>query len=106
MENFETAETVEAIDSVKENIARRPGGDKYMQAMREAMDRLIGAVDLDNYDVDEYDVLGRIMVRSGLMWRCVNHDCNGINHNNCTSCDNCNARRPKAREVPKADTWA
>lgn len=97
----ESAETINEIVTV-----RRSGGDKQAQAMREAMDKLIASVDLDNWDVDEYKVLGDIMVRSGLMWRCVDPSCRGINHQNCSSCDSCGKRKPKSRDIPQADTWA
>lgn len=107
MENFET-ETVEAEvaeESPKRDI-RRLGGDKRAQAIREAMDMLIAAVDVDNYDVDEYNVLGNIMVRSGIMWRCAVPHCKGVNHDNCGSCDSCGRRRPPKRAEPKPDHWA
>lgn len=64
------------------------------------VDRLIAAVDLDNYDADEYAVLGGILVRAGFAWRCVNSSCRGINHLDCAKCDNCGSRKAKAREVP------
>lgn len=104
MENIDT--TTESAETVNEIITRRSGGDKQAQAMREAMDRLLASVDLDNWEVNEYDVLGRIMVRSGMMWRCVDPQCRGINHNNCTSCDNCNRKKPRERAVPKNDPYA
>jgi len=71
---------------------------------QEVIDRMIGAVDLDNWDVDEYNLLGSIMVRAGVAWRCISHECRGINHLSCTRCDNCNSRRPKEREVPTPET--
>lgn len=108
MENFET-ETVEA-EEVKP-VKKSHDADKRLQAMRsqgirDAMDSLLGAVDVDNDDVDEYNVLGGIMVRAGLMWRCVNPSCRGINHNNCGGCDNCGKRRPLPRQEPKPDPFA
>lgn len=69
------------------------------------LDRLIGAVDVDNYDADEYDVLGRIMVRAGVMWRCVNASCRGINHLESVTCDNCRSRKPPKRSEPKPDNF-
>lgn len=99
-------ETVETEDANAPKDIRRQGGDKRMAAIREAMDMLIGAVDVDNYDVNEYDVLGKIAVRAGLMWRCVNHRCRGINHNNCTSCDSCDQRRPRPRAEPKPEPYS
>lgn len=97
----ELIETVEDAD----DAPRRSGGDKRMVAFREALDMLIGAVELDRDDVDEYTVLGDIAVRAGLMWRCINNDCRCLNHTNNGNCDNCNKRRPRLRETPKADPW-
>jgi len=71
--------------------------------LQDALDRLIAAVDIDNRDVDEYDTLARLMVSAGLMWRCWDSDCAGINHMHCAKCDNCGKRRPKEREVPMPD---
>lgn len=68
------------------------------------MNELIGAaLALDSFDVDEYDVLARIMVKAGAAWRCC--DCNGINRLKNTRCDNCDARRPKERAVPKRESY-
>lgn len=71
--------------------------------VQEALDRLIGAVDVDNFDSDEYDTLAKLMVSAGLMWRCWDRDCGCINHLDTLKCDNCDARRPKAREVPQPE---
>lgn len=69
------------------------------------MNELIGAaLALDSFEVDEYDVLARIMVQAGAAWRCPN--CQGINRQKNMSCDNCESRRPKIREVPKPNRWA
>lgn len=74
--------------------------------IRETLDLLIGAVDVDNPSVDEYNVLGKLAVEAGLMWRCAGPNCRGLNHNDCVKCDNCNRLRPRKRETPKADPWA
>jgi len=64
------------------------------------MDDLIGAaLALDSGDVDEYDVLARIIVKADAGWRC--SPCSGINYHSDLKCNNCNARKPKAREVPQ-----
>lgn len=70
---------------------------------QEVLDRMIGAVDLDNWDVDEYNLLGSIMVRAGVAWRCIDPQCNCINHLTSRKCDNCNARRPKEREAAEPE---
>lgn len=80
--------------------------EKRLEAVREALNMLIAAVDVDNDEIDEYDVLARLAVSAGLMWRCVNPQCRGINHNNCGGCDNCGKHRPRKREEPKPDQWA
>lgn len=67
------------------------------------MNELIGAaLALDSGDVDEYDVLARIMVKAGAAWRCV--ECDGINRLKNRTCDNCEAKKPKPREVPKKES--
>lgn len=69
------------------------------------MNELIGAaLALDSFEVDEYDVLARIMVKAGAAWRCC--DCGGINRQKNKTCDNCEARRPKGRDVPVPNSWA
>ena len=69
------------------------------------INELIGAaLALDSGDVDEYDVLARIMVKAGAAWRCLH--CDGINRQKNATCDNCEKRRPKQREVPKSNSWA
>lgn len=108
MEN--TTETVENENENPQNESdesfKRHGNNRYMQTIREALDKLIASVDVDNHTVDEYSVLGDIMVRSGLMWRCIRPGCNCINHDNCTGCDHCGARRHAKRAKPIADYWA
>lgn len=74
---------------------------EYEQCMNE----LIGAaLALDSMEVDEYDVLAKIMVKAGAAWRCC--ECDGINRLRNRTCDNCEARRPKQREVPEHNPWA
>lgn len=69
------------------------------------MNELIGAaLSLDSFEVDEYDVLAKIMVKAGAAWRCC--ECDGINRLRNATCDNCEARRPKTREVPQPNRWA
>ena len=69
------------------------------------MNELIGAaLSLDSMEVDEYDVLARIMVKAGAAWRCC--ECDGINRQKNKTCDNCDARRPKQRDVPESNPWA
>lgn len=99
MENFET-------EIETETAQKRHGNDRHQQVIRESMDRLIGAVDLDNDDVDEYNVLGNIMVRAGIMWKCLDRSCNCINHLNALTCDNCGRKKAKSRDIPKADIGA
>lgn len=104
---METATETE-VESVNKNVQRVKDAharrDRNWEVIRETMDSLIGAT--DNDDLQEYDILGKIAVRAGLMWRCVDQDCAALNHLNCQRCDVCNSRRPKDREVPKADNWA
>lgn len=67
------------------------------------MNDLIGAaLALDSFEVDEYDVLARIMVKAGAAWRCI--ECSGINRLKNATCDNCESRRPKNRETPKRES--
>lgn len=67
------------------------------------MNELIGAaLALDSGDVDEYDVLARIMVKAGAAWRCVK--CNGINRLRNTKCDSCDTKKPKSRNVPQKES--
>lgn len=76
------------------------------EVLRDTMNRLISAVTVDEFDKDgvsEYDVLSRLAVKAGLMWRCINPQCEGLNHLNCTRCDNCNSRRPKAHSKPEPE---
>lgn len=69
------------------------------------MNELIGAaLALDSMEVDEYDVLAKIMVRAGAAWRCC--ECDGINRLRNRTCDNCEARKPKARSIPEHNPWA
>jgi len=69
------------------------------------MNELIGAaLSLDSFEVDEYDVLARIMVKAGAAWRCPH--CDGINRLRNATCDNCDKRRPKERDSFKRDNWA
>lgn len=63
---------------------------------------LLGAVEFDTDDADEYNVLARIMVRAGAAWRCIK--CDGINRMRNATCDNCEARRPKERDVPRRES--
>lgn len=68
------------------------------------MDDLIGAalaLDTDN-DV-AYDTLCRIIVQADAGWRC--NPCGGINYHSDTTCNNCRARKPKARTIPKAESY-
>jgi len=74
--------------------------DRRLQAVRETLVTIIGAIDVDNDEVDEYDVVGRLLVRAGLMWRCVSPSCRCINHLKSAKCDNCGSRKAKSREVP------
>lgn len=68
------------------------------------IDELIGAaLSLDSGDIDEYDVLAKIMVRAGAAWRCL--PCGGINRQRNATCDNCSARRAKMRDIPKQEAW-
>lgn len=67
------------------------------------MNELIGAaLALDSFEVDEYDVLAKIMVKAGAAWRCC--ECNGINRLKNKTCDNCEARRPKERDLPRRES--
>ena len=70
----------------------------------QVLDSLIAAVDVDNRDVDEYTVLASLMVRSGLMWRCISPSCRGLNHLKCQKCDNCGARAPKKHSQPEPES--
>ena len=101
MEEVQEAHVSPAVNRVVADKARR---DRGWEIIRDTLDRLIGAS--DNDEVEEYEVLGRIAVRAGLMWRCVDSDCAAVNHMNCTGCDVCGKRKPKDREVPQADGWA
>jgi len=102
--------TDNAIETAVENaveIVTAPvkgrGNDRRAEAMREVIDRLIGAVDVDNDEVDEYNMLGSLLVRADLAWRCLKYECRCINHNESNSCDNCGGRKPRNREIPKAE---
>lgn len=104
MENTEIE--TEAVETETDESFKRHGNNHYAQTIRDALDKLIASVDVDNETVDEYTVLGDIMVRSGLMWRCIRPGCNCINHDNYSGCDNCGARRSAKRAKPIADYWA
>lgn len=77
------------------------------------VDEMIAGVDpenvyttLDGERVDEYTLLGRMMVRAGVAWTCLDHKCRCINMQRDGACTNCGRRRAKMRDIPKADTWA
>lgn len=90
------SDTVEVTESVKVRMT-----PEYETCINE----LIGAaLALDSGDVDEYDVLAKIMVKAGAAWRCPH--CDGINRQKNATCDNCEKRRPKQRDVPKPNSWA
>jgi len=59
---------------------------------------------LDGERVDEYTLLGRLMVKAGVAWTCLDDDCRCINVQKNSSCDSCGRRRAKLRDIPKADT--
>ena len=69
-----------------------------------ALDDLIGAaLALDSGESDEYAILTKIIVQADAGWRC--SPCGGINYHNDITCVNCRARKPKARTVPKAESY-
>jgi hypothetical protein len=102
---MDTVNVEKVYEDVPNVITQRQDEKLSAQIARETLDRLISAVDVDNPDVDEYSVLGRLAVEAGLMWRCVDPHCRGINHHNSAKCDNCNSRKPRKHEVPKANPW-
>lgn len=78
------------------------------EVTRDILNRLISAVEVNEFDKgfsEEYTTLGRLAVRAGLMWRCVNHGCRCLNHLNNPRCDNCNSRKPKDREIPQPERF-
>ena len=79
--------------------------DRRLQVIRETLDSIIGAIDVDNDEVDEYDVVSRVLVRSGLMWRCVSPSCRCINHLKSATCDNCGKRQAKRRDKPVPEDY-
>lgn len=86
------------MDNEQTSTERARLTPEYEQCINE----LIGAaLALDSFDKDEYDVLARIMVQAGAAWRCC--ECNGINRLKNKTCDNCEARRPKQRDLPKRE---
>lgn len=103
METIETVEAEVVSESGKfarEQQARR---DRKAEITREVLDSIIGVVNVDDDEVDEYRVIGDVLVRGGFMWRCINSRCSGLNHTNCATCDNCGKRRPKQRDVPEVE---
>ena len=68
------------------------------------LDELIGAaLALDSGEKDEYDILCRIIVKADAGWRC--SPCGGINYHSDLTCNNCRARKPKARAIPKDESY-
>lgn len=90
-----------AVDPTPPSPAGRVTPERRAFAIREVVDRLISAVDVDNDDVNEYNVLGDLLVRSGLAWRCIQPQCDCINHLDNLTCDNCDSRKPRKRETPQ-----
>lgn len=74
------------------------------QSEMDIVNRLIGAVDLDNERADEYNVIADLIARSGMGWRCIRHECRCVNFNISAKCDSCNARRPLKREIPQPES--
>jgi hypothetical protein len=69
-----------------------------------ALDDLTGAaLALDNDDGEAYDLLCKIIVQADAGWRC--NPCGGINYHSDITCNNCRARKPKARTIPKAESY-
>ena len=58
---------------------------------------------LDGERIDEYTLLGRLMVKAGVAWVCLNDKCRGINVHKNLTCDNCRGRKPKSRSVVEAE---
>ena len=81
-----------------------PVDPKTTAFYEQCMNDLLGAVEFDADDADEYNVLARIMVRAGAAWRCVY--CDGVNRQKNATCDNCEKRRPKGRDLPTPNRWA
>lgn len=78
--------------------------ERRLFAVRETVDRILAAVDVDNDETNEYDVVGSILSRAGLAWRCIHPDCRCVNHLDSSTCDVCDRRRPKARAVPEPES--
>lgn len=80
-----------------------PTDPRITAQYEQCINDLLGAVEFDELE-NEYDILARIMVRAGAAWRCTS--CDGINRQANSTCDNCEGRRPKPREVPVPNSWA
>lgn len=77
------------------------------------IDELTAGVDPENFyttldgeRIDEYTLLGRLLAQSGVAWVCLDRGCRCINSHREGACTNCGKRKPKARDIPKADSWA
>ena len=81
------------------------GNDRRLQTIRETLDAIIAAVDVDNDELNEYDVVGATLVRAGLMWRCIDPACKCVNHLNYSVCDNCGRRQHRKRAKPVPESY-
>lgn len=77
------------------------------------IDEMLAGVDPENFyltldgeRVDEYTLMGRLMVRAGVAWTCLDHKCRCINVQKNLSCDSCGRRRASKRSIPQPDSWA